>query len=397
MPKRSNTRLTKREADKAAPGTFVWDAELKGFGLRVTVAGTKSFVVQYRTESVRTRRLTLGAYPALTCDQARDLARVALGNVAQGIDPAEERKKARSEPAVSDICDYYLGDYARSNALKANTVSHAKQLLERFAIPEIGKLKVADVKVLDIRRLHGTARDASGRYQANRLLAVLSRVFSLAVEEEHRAGNPCKGVKKFPEDQRTRHLSEEEVGRLLDACDRFDDQNAADAVRLLLFTGARLREVLRAPWSQFDLERGVWEKPSSHTKTKHQHRVELGRPALSVLHRMRSEKPVGTYLFPGRVRSSRKEELPRCDLKRPWTSIAHDAGLTDVCLHDLRRTTASFMLCENVSLSVIGQTLGHTQIATTQRYARLHQSAQHDGLNLATERMIGAQMSRKAG
>lgn len=397
MPKRSAIRLTKREVDKALPDTFLWDAELKGFGLRVTSAGTKSFLIQYRTRSGRSRRMTLGGYPALTPDQARDLARAELGSVAQGHDPAELRSLVRQVPTVRDMCAYYWGDYARSNGLKQKTVNDAKHLLQRFVLPEIGALKVSEVRGADIRKLHADARDAVRRYQANRLLAVLSRVFSLSVEEEYRTTNPCKGVKKFPEDQRTRHLSEAEVARLLDACDRAEDRAAADAVRLLLFTGARLQEVLKAPWSQFDLDRGVWEKPSSHTKTKRQHRVELGAPALAVLRRMRTQSPWGRFLFPGRQRPDSAEERPRSDLKRPWARITADAGLDDVSLHDLRRTTASFMLDENVPLTVIGAALGHSQIATTQRYARLRQSAQQEGVNRATERMLGAQVMRKAG
>jgi integrase len=184
------------------------------------------------------------------------------------------------------------------------------------------------------------------------------------------------------------------VARLLDACDRYPDQNAADAVRLLLFTGARLQEALKAEWSQFDLASGVWEKPSSHTKTKRIHRLELAGPSLELVRDMRERSPSGKFLFPGRDacfdprEPDRDLRRARSDLNRPWRHVIAVAGLSDAKRHDLRRTAASFMLDEDVSLTTIGKALGHTQAATTARYAQLRQSAQGAALKKAGDRMV---------
>ncbi len=177
-------------------------------------------------------------------------------------------------------------------------------------------------------------------------------------------------------------------------------RGAADAVRLLLFTGARLREVLRAEWRQFDLERGLWEKPSAHTKAKRQHRLELDGPALDLLRDMHGRRSHARFLFPGdplKARAGRSAAgqaltlvKPRADLKRPWARMVELAGLEDVRLHDLRRTNASFMLSGGASLATVGKSLGHTQARTTSRYAQLAPSIQREAARMVGERMVAS-------
>lgn len=477
MPRKTSTELTKKAVDAAQPGDWLWDGGTRGvsgFGLRVTPAGAKSFIFRYRNGEGRQRVVTLGAYPALTVEQARELAKRRAHEVAGGTDPIAARRALRSAPTVSDLADYYLGPYAASKPLRAATVSAARHVLH-LVQPTLGKMKVPEVTADEIRRarakvkalgledakrdeshraealrlaqaaeekasraLHGAqqsgARTAllalvlgrmqretirarrlaeraeawarSGRagvHQANRLLAVLGAMFSLAIEQGARADNPCKAIKKEREDERWRNLSEAEVGALLRACDAYEAENAmeatargaADAVRLLLFSGARLREVLGAEWSQFDLERGLWEKPSAHTKAKRQHRLELEGPALDLLRDMKERAVHPRFLFPGDPQKGRQGKAaaakrmvkPRVDLQRPWSRIVELANLTDVRIHDLRRTTASFMLSSGASLAVVGKSLGHTQARTTSRYAQLAPSVQREGLRVAGEKM----------
>jgi integrase len=397
MPKQSTVKLTKRAVDAAKPGSFVWDGECRGFGLRVTPAGSKGFLFRYRADG-RQQYERLGSYPGLTVEKARakaeDLRGARNTNHRAVRETAEdERRKAKT---VADLEGHYLGEYAKARGLRPTTLRDARGVL-RLVNDPVKRIKVKEVTIPDIRRLHGEARDAAGVYQANRLLAVLSKMFSLAIEEGWRTGdNPCRGVKKFPEDQRWRTLADAEVARLLDACEDYvgqdpvAGQNAANAVRLLLFTGARLQEALKAEWAEFDLEAGLWNKPSAHTKTKRQHRLELDGPALELLRAMRQANPGGRFLFPGEAVTDeygRTVERARADLKRPWKWIARKAGLDGVRLHDLRRTTASFMLSGGASLATVGKALGHTQAATTARYAHLSQSVQREELKRAGERM----------
>lgn len=388
MPRLSAVRLTKRVVEEAAPGAFISDAVLRGFGLMVTPAGTKCFVISYRKEAGGQGRQVIGHFPADTVEQARTEAQQRLSGVKAGKDPSVDRKALRATPTVSGLAELYLGEYATARHLRDSFVRDSRTVL-RYALPTIGSRKVSDITTAEIRVLHGKVAREVSRYQANRMLSALRRMFGLSIERGWQTLNPCQSLRNFPEDERWRNLSESEVARLLDACQAYSDQNAADAVRLLLFTGARLREVLRARWDQFDLERGLWEKPSAHTKTRRQHRVELEGPALTLLRAMRTTSNC-PYLFGGRVVAIVAGDavpLPRVDLKRPWRWLCKEAYLPDIRIHDLRRTTASFMLDGGASLATIGKALGHTQAATTARYAQLSGTVQREALRKVGERM----------
>lgn len=444
MPKLSETRLTKRVVEAAQLGETISDSEVRGFRLVVSATGTRRFVAAYRVGSKgKSSKKAIGSFPTFTVDQAREAAREILRKARSGVDPhvderaaREAEEAARNAPTLHDLTKVYLDDYAPSQALREATIRHARQL-SALVTQAMGKRKVEAVTITDIRKLHGDTRTAGiekgnkGVYQANRLLALLSKMFSLAIERGWRTDNPCKGVRKFPEDQRWDNLSEGQVRRLLRACENYavglrpvcpndapetitqkttplppdqcsaTDMEAADAIRLLLFTGARLQEVLKAEWSQFDLERGLWAKPSAHTKTKRIHRLELEGPALDTLRAMAQRKSHSIYLFPGSTEKRRKAAPvdittgepkdigPRADLKRPWKAVTALAGLEGVKLHDLRRTLASFMLSGGSTLATVGKALGHTQASTTARYATLEDSVQREGLRAAGERMVG--------
>ena len=382
MPKRTLTTLTKRLIDDAEPSTSVWDVQVPGFGVRVMPSGLKSFIFQYRTRTGGQGKLTIGRYPSMTVEAARKAARAFRTQVDEGGNPSLERKAGREAPTVADLADFYTEDYARSRGLKPQTAKEMRRLLERFVLPTLGSRKVADIRVTDIRKVHGAARDGAGRYRANYLRAGLSRMFVLAEQNGWSTGNPCKGVDRFDEDKRQTFLGREELLRLLSACDSYADQNAANAVRMLLFTGSRLREVLSATWDQFDFEKGIWEKPSHHTKTKIRHQVLLADVVLALLRKMHQEQRTSPYLFPG-------QSLDKCraDLKRPWANLCGAADLAGYRLHDLRRTYASFMLSGGAELSTVGRALGHTQASTTLRYAFLLTEVQRDAANRAVGKM----------
>jgi integrase len=263
------------------------------------------------------------------------------------------------------------------------TIKAARRVLNLYALPKYGRRKIGDIVPSDVRAMCADARKGSCETQADRLRAVLSKIFNLAIADQLRTTNPCKGIEKSPEGLRCEYLPQEHVRRLLAACDQHQDRAGADAIRLLLFTGARLREVLNAEWSQFDLVAGVWTKPSSHTKQKREHRLALAGEAVNILRRMEVERETH-FLFPGR--SGLK---PRHDLKRPWAALLKASGIGHYRIHDLRRTTASFMISTQSDMATVGKALGHTQAQTTARYANLLMSVQRDG----TERAVAAMIS----
>ena len=149
---------------------------------------------------------------------------------------------------------------------RPNSVRNDRSMLARYILPKLGRLKVREVSPSDIAKLHNSLSDRP--YQANRVLSLASKMFSLAVRWELRPENPAKGIERFQEEKRTRWLSDDELTRLIAALDNHQNQNAANAIRLQLLTGARIGEILRATWDEFDLDRGVWTKPSHHTKQK---------------------------------------------------------------------------------------------------------------------------------
>jgi integrase len=228
-----------------------------------------------------------------------------------------------------------------------------------------------------------------GSYGANRLVALLSKMFSLAVKWQMRPDNPCKGVERNPEERRYRYLSGDELRRLTEALAAHSSPAAANAVRLLLLTGARRGEVLGAKWDEFDLEAGIWTKPSAHTKQKREHRVPLSAPARQLLAEIKAageqraaEQKRGPlpYIFPGRGGDG-----PLAEIKKSWAALCKAADIKGVRIHDLRHTYASMLASAGLSLPVIGALLGHTQPGTTTRYAHLFD----DPLRAATER-VGA-------
>src|SRR5205823_8657066 len=192
---------------------------------------------------------------------------------------------------------------------------------------------------------------------------------------------------------RNRYLAGDELRRLTDALATHPNQDAANAIRLLLLTGARRGEVLGASWDQFELKEGVWTKPSSHTKQKREHRVPLSAPVRQLLAEMKeaadrradggNRKPP-PFLFPAGP-GARKGHGHLAEIKGPWRAIRKLAGLSGVRVHDLRHSYASILASAGLSLPVIGALLGHTQPGTTARYAHLFD----DPLRAATER-VGA-------
>jgi integrase len=362
----------KKLAAPAAGNKVYWDSETSGFGCRVTAAGARSFILNYRTRAGRERRFTIGAFPDWTTSAARTEAkRLKLDIRANGADPVGEIEGARSEPTVADM----VARYVEEHLPKKRPASQAEDvgMIRQWFGGGFGHLKVARASFADIDALHRKITNAGTPIRANRVRALLSKMFSLAIRWQWRLDNPCHGIERNPERKRTRYLSAAELERVTAALAAYEDRDAANAIRLLLLTGARRGETLKARWSDFDLEAGVWTKPGATTKQATEHRVPLSAPTRQLLTSM---NPRGEYLFPGK-----SGEVHRVDLKRPWRAIQKAAKLDGVRLHDLRHTYASVLASAGQSLHVIGALLGHTQPATTARYAHLVD----DPLRAATE------------
>lgn len=345
----------------------VWDSDLPRFGLRLRPEGKSTYVVKYRNAHGRQRKLTVGDPRVLTPEDARTLARQALGKVAGGQDPLSDRLALRQAPTVSDLCDRYLSDHADRHK-KASSAKEDRKLIERHVRPKLGHHKVGELTRAEVARLHAAMRDTP--VQANRLLTLLSKMFNLAILWGWRTDerNPARLVQRFKERNRERYLTPDELRRLGDVLAQRDNrkgrtESIVPLVRLLILTGARLSEIMLAEWDWVDREAGMLRLPDSKTGAK---TIMLSGPALAVLDAIpRIEGQ--PYVIAGR-----KPGMPLVNPAKPWDRIRKRAGLEGVRLHDLRHTFASAAVGTGLSLPMIGKLLGHTQASTTERYAHLH-------------------------
>jgi integrase len=372
------TRLSKTSVEAIAPGSkdiYAWDDRTPGFGVKVTPAGGRVYVLKYRTAGAQ-RWLVLGRHGDVTLDQARTKAIKLRGAVADGKDPARLRDEHAAEPTVDQLADRYLAEYAEPHK-KQRSVEEDRRNLKLHIRPELGALKVSALARQDILKLHHKMRATPGA--ANRVQALLSKMFGLAEEWGIRpeGSNPCRRIKKFEESSRERFLTTDELQRLglalreaeLDG----DHPSGIGIIRLLLFTGCRRSEILTLQWSFVDFERCCLRLPDSKTGAKV---VRLGAPALDLLSGL--PRFASPFVFPAARGVNKSPDRERrvgaghfVGIERIWQRVRARAGIGDVRLHDLRHTFASWSVMGGATLHMTGALLGHRQAGTTMRYAHL--------------------------
>jgi integrase len=364
-------KLTKRIVDAQKPthkAYYKWDSELSGFGIKVLPSGKKTYLVQYRIggRSGRTRRMTIGRHGVLTAEQARAQAKLLLGQVATGLDPATEKDENKTAISVDRLLGQFFVEHVEVKLKKLTQENY--EAVIRLNIPQSFKrMPIEKVSRQDVARLHFDLRDRP--YAANKTLAVLSKFFNWCEKYGHRPDhtNPCRHVDKYREVARQRFLSSDEQKRLGDALNQAEDEGLATpyairALKLLSLTGARLREILDLKWEYVDFERGVIELPTSKTGAK---TIYLNPLAIEIIESTPKQRG-NPYVICGLVQGK-----PINNLQKPWIRIRKLANLDDVRIHDLRHTFASVAVNGGMSLPMIGALLGHTQPATTARYAHL--------------------------
>ncbi|MEI8396203.1 MAG: tyrosine-type recombinase/integrase [Rhodospirillaceae bacterium] len=362
------TKLTKRTVEAAEPKEaeyMLWESDTPGFGVRVLPSGKKTYMIQYRV-GTRTRRMALGYHGILTVDQARTQAITALASVRQGADPAGERQTQRHALTVADLADRFAEEHMALR-IKASTAKEYRRNLDRFILPALGRLKIAEVTRPDIARFHHDLRHIP--YQANRCLEIVSKMFNLAELWGFRpdGSNPRRHLKKYPEEKRERFLSTTELKRIGEVLREMESEgiemsSATAALMLLMLTGCRLSEIMTLKWDYVDFDTPALRLPDSKTGAKV---VLVGQPVVEVLrriHPLNGNPWVITGIKPG---------ARLTDLQPFWQRVRARAGLPDVRIHDLRHTFASVAVAGGQGLPMIGKLLGHTQVQTTARYAHL--------------------------
>ncbi|MDP0927963.1 tyrosine-type recombinase/integrase [Paracoccus onubensis] len=357
-------RITKRIVDAATPTNkefFIWDEELKGFGLRVYPSGRKMYLAQFRTGG-RLRRINIGLHGAVTPDLARTEAMKHLSGVRLGADPAGERDRRKASPTVKEFGTRFLSDHVALHC-KAKTHREYQRAFDLYINPKFGSHRITDISRTDVVRLHQSMKQTP--YQANRTVAILSVMFTVAHSWGIRTDgmNPCWKVKRYREEKRERYLIPDELARLGKVLDEArDEPEAVNCIRLLLLTGCRLSEIQTLKWDYVDYTVGVLRLPDSKTGAK---LVPIGKAAIEVLKNILKVEG-NPYVITGRI-----EGQHLTDMQKPWRRLRKRAGLDDLRIHDLRHSFASDALQLGQDLTMIGRLLGHTQVQTTARYAHL--------------------------
>lgn len=381
-------RITKRAVDSQKPTNktyYIWDDQQSGFGVKILSSGRKTYLVQYRIggRGGKTRRVTLGVHGSITSEQARGEAKKVLGQAAIGNDPLAERDALREAQTVAEILKIFMSDHVDAKLAKNSRDSYAAII--RLHLPEKFKsMLIGNVTRQDVARIHHGMR--SGVAMANKTLAVLSKFFNWCEKFGYRNDhtNPCKHIEKYKEIPRTRFLSPQEQTRLWSVLDRVEKERLAtlysvNALRVIILTGARLREILHLKWAEIDLDRGVLNLSKSKTGAK---TIYLNETAVVILRKMPKQFD-NPYVFCG-LRTGQ----PIQEIQKAWQRIRKLADIEDVRIHDLRHTFASVAVMNGMSLPMIGALLGHSQPRTTARYAHLAADPLREAAELVGQKLL---------
>ncbi len=373
-----------------APATgrvYYADTKTPGLVLCVWDTGVKSFEL-YKRMGGRPTRLKIGRFPGVTVEQARKEVARMTGQLAQGDNPADARRKARGETALGELFALYLDGHAKpyKRTWKEDQAQYGRYLARWKA------RKLSEVRPADVTALHAKIGRENGHYAANRMLALLSAMFNHATRLGYTGGNPAKGVKHFKEQSRDRFLRADELRAFFDALgDEKTPPLWRDFFTVALLTGARRANVLSMKWADVNLMRGLWRIPEAESKNKEPLLCVLPPQAVEILQRRSDDNAAlapedqSPYVFPGKGKTGHVT-----DPKKPWKDLLKRAGIKDLRLHDLRRTLGSWQAATGASLSIIGRSLGHKNVATTAVYARLDLDPVRASVNAAADAIMAA-------
>ena len=405
-------KLTKRLIDNlTSDGSdrIEWDTELRGFGVRVTPKGVKSFIIQYRNASGRSRRHTIGQFGTWTVDEARTEARALLVAVDKGNDPAEDKRLKRAAPTVADLMGRYISDHVTPHNA-ASTAEQVRDIVNKRILPALGTRKIADVDRDDVEQFHrqmiGTPR------LANLSLSILSKAFNLAEGWKLRpqSSNPCRGIKRFRENARERFLSLDEIARLGVVLNEAEtvgipwriDPNKPTAkhgrkdnpktpidtaviaiLRVLLLSGARLSEILELQWRHVDAASGTLALPKVKGGDRQAH--PAGEATMKLISAMKHVDG-SPWVFPRKNDPAR--HITAEVVENAWQRIRLYAGFPDARIHDLRHTVGTLASASGANAFIIRDLLRHRGVAMTSRYVNKTAGPVKDAANEVGRQVI---------
>jgi integrase len=421
MAKNLSVFLTKKTIDAALPADkryWVWDRELPGFGLRVETSGAKAFFVRYRADgggrAAAQRLVTIGRFGTLTAEQARKKAKVLLGSVAVGDDPAGERQAKRREMKIDALIELYEEEgcfiqrgIRQGQPMKERTKAYTLARLRHHVVPLLGHKRVSEIGAGEIERFvrdvtaGKTARDEKigprkriivrgGDGAARKVVRDLSAVFSFAVRHGVVAENPVeKAAIRKTDNHRERFLTLDEISRLGAALDALEAEGknpkALAIARLWVLTGCRRDEIAGLRWSEVDFDNGLLVLAESKTGKSIR---PLGAAAIAVLHGI-SHDPDSDYVFPAERGDGHFQGI-----KSLWPTIIRKAELPGVTPHTLRHTMGSTAVSTGEALALTGAILGHANPRSTAIYAHVQRDPSRRAADRVAKKIAAALASK---
>lgn len=388
--------VTQKTIDNAPVGVHRGlDAATRGFALRVTPNGARTYILEYRADSGKRRRMAIGDAREIALSDAKRRALNFLDGIERGDDPLASKRTERQRKAsnAAFTFDLLFEDFianTEKRTVKLDRLIWRKHIGPRFGSRTVNEGSIERDDVTTMKNEIGL-KDGH-KPMANRAIALLSAVCNLAIEKKKLVANPCARMKKFGEVKRDEFIKREQMPAFQAALDTLPPLYAA-AFRMMLFTGCRKGELLAAKWRDFAFEkRGdgseavLWSKPASTTKTKQIERVRLNKQAIEVLKVLGGMRGGSEYLFPSTGRTRHLTQL-----RHSWERVQEAAGLGNIRIHDIRHTFGSWGVSyAGLSLPVIGKLLGHHQPKTTMRYAHLAQDTEQDATDATGEAIDAA-------
>jgi integrase len=357
------------------------DSKVNALEIMITDKGTKSFKIT-RKKDGKIIRVTLGRYPDLSIENARQKAFEINAQISSGINPNEEKGKLGQETTFGNLFKEFMERYSKK---EKTTWRYDEREINRFCEGWF-KRRISTITNQEIRLFHEKIRDKNGLYQANRMLERVRAIFNKAIEWGYKGENPTGGIKKFKESSRDRFIQPDELPKFFEALEAEENAIARDYIYISLYTGARRANVLAMQWEEVNFTIKEWRIPK--TKNGDSLTLPLIKDAIDILqNRKKLNKNLELsvlqqkYVFPSINSKSGHLEEP----KKAWWRILKKAGIENLRLHDIRRTLGSYQAITGASLPVIGKSLGHKSSQATQIYSRMNL----DPVRTSMEKAIG--------
>ena len=400
------------------------DEKESGLILRVTGNGVKSFAL-YKKFKGKPIKITFGTFPDLSVENARKMAQLEKANLINGVNANDVKRSFRQEATLKHLFEEYMERYSK---VEKKSWQYDEREIPMF-LGQWFNRKLSDISKQEVIRMHEKLRADNGLYQANRMLERLRAMYNKALEWGWEGNNPTLGIKKYKEVKRDRFILPQEMPFFFQALEQEESRTAKDFFNILLLTGARKSNVLAMRWEDIDFHQNVWRIPE--TKNGEPVTVPLLGDAIEIL-KVRKEYSAGRWVFPShanpnehfadpkkawdRIRQGStimlwesepdlkdfvqevKEKQPDYAKSIPeiYRAIVKQAekdkinlpkGLVDIRIHDIRRTFGSYQAITGSSLQIIGKSLGHKHMDSTQIYARLHDAPVRASMETAVEAM----------